>query len=196
MGSIEALAAAIEQHVAAIRATAWNAPAGGGSSWDTLLRHYGILPLHADERAFLASHMKLSRGAVPAEVRIALAGLEGWARSELAKLTASAPAARAALEARLAGLVAGETAAYEHALGIPPPTPAMPVASEGPSLASIFANAHDTAKDAPWANVTAKAVQSLTCVHCGGPQEAPLDFVCRYCRRPIAGPASPFRPTP
>jgi hypothetical protein len=66
--------------------------------------------------------------------------------------------------------------------------PAQPAA---PSLASIFANAQQTSKEVPWANVKHKNVATLTCVHCGGPQEQPADFMCKYCRRPIAGSLEP-----
>ena len=184
MGFLEALAAAIEQHVIAIKTAAWDGPPGGGAAWDALLRHYGIPSLSPEERALIASRMQLVRGATPAEVRMALVGLERWARAELTRLGAVGSAQGDLLEHRLANLVAQETTAYEHSLGLMPQGAST---VNAPSLASIFANAHETAKDAPWANVKAKAVASLTCVHCGGPQEAHEEFLCRYCRRPIAG---------
>jgi hypothetical protein len=61
----------------------------------------------------------------------------------------------------------------------------------GPSIASIFQNAQQTSKEVPWAGMQYKQVATLTCVHCGGPQEQPSDFMCRYCRRPIAGSLKP-----
>ena len=92
-------------------------------------------------------------------------------------------------------LVDQETAAYERAIGLPPPPPQPPPPAGGtpgaPSLASIFANAHQTAKEVPWAGQTFKTSTNLTCVHCGGPQEQPADFMCKYCRRPIAGAIKP-----
>jgi hypothetical protein len=36
-----------------------------------------------------------------------------------------------------------------------------------------------------------KSVLNLNCVHCGGPQEQPQDFMCKYCRRPVAGSIKP-----
>jgi hypothetical protein len=93
-------------------------------------------------------------------------------------------------------LVDAEVSAYERALGIPPSVPmAAPVvaaaAPAGPSLASIFANAQQTSKEVPWAGMKHKSVVNLDCVHCGGPQEQPQDFMCKYCRRPIAGSIKP-----
>jgi hypothetical protein len=58
-------------------------------------------------------------------------------------------------------------------------------------LGSIFANAQQTSKEVPWAGQSYKTVGTLTCVHCGGPQQQPTDFMCRYCRRPIAGSIKP-----
>jgi hypothetical protein len=65
--------------------------------------------------------------------------------------------------------------------------PAVDAAPAGPSLGSIFANAQKTSKEVPWAGQVYRSVMSLNCVHCGGPQEQPQDFMCKYCRRPIAG---------
>ena len=71
------------------------------------------------------------------------------------------------------------------------PAPAAPAAPAAPSLASIFANAQSTSKEVPWANMKHQSVLNLNCVHCGGPQEQPQDFMCKYCRRPIAGAIKP-----
>jgi hypothetical protein len=71
----------------------------------------------------------------------------------------------------------------------PPPT--MAAAPVGPSLASIFANAQQTSKEVPWAGMTYKSVGTIACVHCGAPQQQQADFMCTYCRRPIAGVARP-----
>lgn len=197
--SAEALDAALTQHLAAIRRAAEGSPPGGGPEWDGLLRHYGIAPLEMQERQMIVQGMRMSRGAVPAEVRIVLVGLQKWADGELGRLHASGmanPHVAGALQQRIAMLVEHEEAAYERALGIAPsrpadPGPAAPAAPAAPSLASIFQNAHDTAKDVPWANQKFKQVANLTCVHCGGPQEQPMDFMCKYCRRPIAGAIKP-----
>jgi hypothetical protein len=124
----------------------------------------------------------MSRGAIPSEVRAALEGLRNWALGQLA----IAQGDRTGLQTRLEGLVDYETQRYEDAIGIARPAP-LPQAPVGPSLASIFANAEATSKEVPWANTKYKQAFALTCVYCGGPQEQPLDFMCKYCRRPIAG---------
>ena len=128
-----------------------------------------------------------------------LTGLQGWAQRELERLRTSGAASGsqnvAALQHRVATLVDAEIAGYERALGIAPSAPmpevAPPAAPAGPSLASIFANAQSTSKEVPWANMKHKSVVNLNCVHCGGPQEQPQDFMCKYCRRPIAGSIKP-----
>ena len=149
----------------------------------------------------IVSCMHLSRGAVPAELRVVLIGLQGWAQRELDRLRATGTANGSpnvdGLQHRIAMLVDAEVSAYERALGIPPSAPMAPppvvaaAAPVGPSLASIFANAQQTSKEVPWAGQTYKSVVNLNCVHCGGPQEQPQDFMCKYCRRPIAGSIKP-----
>jgi hypothetical protein len=200
MGPVEALDAALAQHLSTIQRAAFNAPPGGGPEWDGILRHYGHAPFDAQERSMIVSCMHLSRGAVPAEFRVVLTGLQAWAQRELAQMQASGAAAGSPsfgmVQQRVAGLVDSEIAAYERALGIPPTPPAAPpiavaAAPIGPSLGSIFANAQSTSKEVPWAGQKFKQVGNLNCVHCGGPQEQPQDFMCKYCRRPIAGSIKP-----
>jgi len=200
MGPVEALDAALAQHLSAVQRAAFNSAPGGGAEWDAILRHYRVAPLDPQERQMIVSCMHLSRGAVPAEFKMVIAGLHAWAKTELDRLQASgvAPASPAfgAVSQRIALLVEVEEQAYERALGIPPPPPRSPIAAApaapaGPSLASIFANAQSTSKEVPWANMKHKSVGNLNCVHCGGPQEQPQDFMCKYCRRPIAGSIKP-----
>jgi hypothetical protein len=202
MGPVDAIAAleaALAQHLGAIQRAAFGSPPGGGPEWDAMLRHYGVPPLDPQERSMIVSCMHLSRGAVPAEVRVVFAGLQSWAQRELDQLRASGAANASpmfpGLQQRVATLVDAEIAGYERALGIPPsapmPAPAAQAAPAAPSLASIFANAQSTSKEVPWANMKHKGVVNLNCVHCGGPQEQPQDFMCKYCRRPIAGSIKP-----
>ena len=207
MGPVEALDAALAQHLSAIQHAAFSAPPGGGGAWDTLLRHYGHASFDPQERAMIVSCMQLTRGAVPAELRVVLIGLQGWAQRELDRLRATGVANGSpnvdGLQHRIAMLVDAVVSAYERALGVPPSAPLAPVpiapiapivaaaAPAGPSLASIFANAQQTSKEVPWAGQTYKSVVNLNCVHCGGPQEQPQDFMCKYCRRPIAGSIKP-----
>jgi hypothetical protein len=75
MNPVERLDAAVSEHVAAIHRAAMGSPPGGGPEWDGLLRHHGLAPLDPRERAMIVTGMRLTRGAVPAEVRIALVGL-------------------------------------------------------------------------------------------------------------------------
>lgn len=139
------------------------------------MRHYGIAPLADHERKFIATHMRLQRGACPAEVRLVFVGLHKWALTQGGD------------PQRLSTLVDQETQKYELSIGLAPLPPLPPPTPAAPSLASIFKNAEQTSKEVPWAGQTFKQVGALECIHCGGPQEKPLDFMCRYCRRPIAG---------
>lgn len=207
MGPVEALDAALSQHLSAVQRAAYNAPPGGGPEWDGLLRHYGITPLDASERGTIVQCMHLPRGAVPAEMRMVLGGLRSWALGEIDRLKQSGAANLSPsffqLQQRVETLVDAECAGYERALGLaplppapPPPPPGGPPivaanAPKGPSLGSIFANAQKTSQEVPWAGKQYNMVGTLTCVHCGGPQEKPQDFMCRYCRRPIAGTTKP-----
>jgi len=186
MGS--GLEGAVQQHLQYIVRTAQTSPAGGGPAWDALLQHYGVRPFDASERAMSVKYMNLARGALPGEVRVVLEGLRDWALAQ-----PGADAMRGEIDA----LVDRETARYEQSIGIvAPPEPAAPAGPAAPSLGSIFANAEQTSKEVPWANMKYKQVATLTCVHCGGPQEQPRDshglsFFCKFCRRPIAGSIEP-----
>jgi hypothetical protein len=188
--SVEGFEASIAQHLRAIHDTAAGSPPGGGPAWDQLLSHYGVAGVGPDERAAVARAMGLERGATPGEVRMVLDGLVRWAEGELGRM-AQAPALAsdprvAWWKGNLTTLAQTESDRYERAIGYVPPLPLAP-APPAPALASIFANAQATAKQVPWAGMKYEQAAVLTCVHCGGPQERPQDFMCRYCRRPIAG---------
>jgi len=189
MGPIESFSELVAQSVSAIHTAAASAAPGGDANWDGLLRHYGVTPFDVGERALIVQRMGLSRGATPAEVRVVLLAVQRWAEAELARLRSDPAVATAAslgpLSERIASLAERETSAYERALGLPR-APAPRPAAPAPSVASIFANADQTSKEAEWGSAKYRQVSSLTCVHCGGPQERPMDFLCRYCRRPIA----------
>jgi hypothetical protein len=123
-----------------------------------------------------------------------LAGLVTWARSEVSRLGQDPALANELppFTAWIDSLIDRETREYEASIGVvAPPAQAAAAAPRpnpaAPSLSSIFANAEQTSKEVPWANMKFDTVATLTCVHCGGPQEKPADFMCRYCRRPIAG---------
>jgi hypothetical protein len=177
MGLVDLLETRIAEQVAAITGAAAAAPAGGGAEWDALLLQYGVTPLDVTERAEIVSRMRLTRGAVPAELRLALATVVRSAQGELARV--SADSATAGAKARLEGLVDRETESYERALCRALVATALPPAV--PSLQQIFANAGA----APAPRTDPRAL-TLHCIHCGAPQEKCLDFLCRYCRRPMA----------
>jgi len=146
----------------------------------------------------VVQYLHLTRGAAPGELRMVMEAAVQWARREVERLVQGAPPSLevARFVAYLDGLVDAESAQYEQFLGLTPPPPlsphpAPPPMPAGPSIASIFQNAQQTSKEVPWAGMQYKQVATLTCVHCGGPQEQPSDFMCRYCRRPIAGSLKP-----
>jgi len=195
MGAVEELEAQVATHVRAICGTAASVPAGGGPAWDQLLAHYQLRGFGPDERTSVARALGMTRGATPGEVNVALESLARWAQGEVNRL-ATDPALAAhprlrALAQDLPAMPARETEVYERSVGLVrapmPPPAAAPGAAPMPALGNIFANAQSTSKEVPWANMQYKQTAVLTCVHCGGPQEVAQDFLCRFCRRPIAG---------
>jgi hypothetical protein len=80
------------------------------------------------------------------------------------------------LGVRFAQLAVMEAQRYEAAV----------IPQRAPSVGSIFSNASATAGQAPWANVKVAPANVLVCVHCGAPQQTPLNFVCKYCSKPMA----------
>ncbi len=193
--SVDALAAALRQHVDYVLNAAASSPPGGGPAWDEVLRFYRVTAHDAQERTMIVQYMRLQRGATPAEVRAVLEGLRTWAFGEIERLRTDPSIAQSPALGQLHGaaqtLVDRETANYERSIGIQPAPVAPPPKLAGPSVGSIFANAQQTSKEVPWADMSYKQVATLTCVHCGGPQETPLDFMCKFCRRPIAGTVKP-----
>ena len=193
MGAVEDLEAQIAAHVRSVVETARASELGGGPNWDNYLARFGLRPFPPHERAAVVRALSMTRGATPSEVRALLGSLAAWAEGELARLSRDpSSASHPRLEwirRSLASLAETETAAYERSIGIVPPPPAGPAPAPPPGmpgLGAIFANAQSTSKEVPWANQKYKQSSVLTCVHCGGPQEVALDFLCRFCRRPIA----------
>jgi hypothetical protein len=91
----------------------------------------------------------------------------------------------------LAALPQRETAEFARRIGIvlpdtsvPNPTGPQPTPAK---KSSVFANAKATAKDQPWkANAeTYQQVYTFSCVHCGAPQQVELNFVCKFCGKPV-----------
>jgi hypothetical protein len=198
MGAVEDLEAQVASHTRAILDAAASSELGGGPNWDRYLAHYGLSPFPGDERAAVVRALHMTRGATPGEVRMLLGALATWIQKEVTRLSRDPSCAGhprlTMIHAGATSLADRETANYERAVGIgaPPPAPAAPAGPPPPppgmpGLGAIFANAQTTSKEVPWANMKYQQSSVLTCVHCGGPQEAALDFLCRFCRRPIAG---------
>jgi hypothetical protein len=133
------------------------------------------------------------RDAAPAEV---LARLTAFCREWLPHVQGSArhfgdAAWGARMTQTLAELPQRETAEYARKLGIVQPDIGMsnqaPPDPASAKKSSIFANAKATAKDQPWkANAeTYKQVYTFSCVHCGAPQQVELNFVCKFCGKPV-----------
>jgi hypothetical protein len=169
------LDARISEHVSAIVGTARSAPPGGGHGWDRLLAFYGVGPEGVRARVDEVRRLGLQAGAIPGEVRRALASMVARAEAELRRLAALAPADPrvATITVRLSRLVEEEGARYERS-------------ARCQRVASVFANAAVTSKQVPWAGQVIDAAIALACPACGAPQERPLDFQCRYCHAPMA----------
>ena len=84
-------------------------------------------------------------------------------------------------------LPVNETRAYAQRVGIaiapgsflaPPPAATV-------KKSSIFANAKETSKEQPWkaAAETYDPSYTFKCMHCGAPQQAELNFICRFCHK-------------
>ena len=176
---VQAMVTAFEQHLQSILGAAHACPPGGGQPWDGVLAHYGFAPDSPQFRFDTAYLLGMTRGAIPDEVSRVLGGLQSWAQTQLADVARTPFAAEhpafLTFAGRVSGLVYFETERYRATVA---PT-------KTPSVGGIFANAAGTASETPWANVQVKRVVALACVHCGAPQEAPTDFVCRYCRAPM-----------
>ncbi len=171
----------LNRHLGAVLGAAYGCPPGGGRAWDQALAWYGVQPLPANERVGEAMGRNMSRGAVPREVTRVLDAIAAWALRELDAIAPylGADPRFAPLRHRVCTLSAFETGRYEAAV--------MPPAASSPSVGSIFANASATAGKAPWAMVKVEPNSVLVCMHCGAPQQRPLDFVCKYCRKSLAG---------
>lgn len=145
---------------------------------------YGVQPLPANERVGEAMGRNMVRGAVPREVTSVLEAIAAWIKRELDAIAPHAgPEPRLfSLRHRSSSFVASESARYETAV-----MPSASAAPAGPSVGSIFANASSTAAMAPWAMVKIEPNSVLVCLNCGAPQQRPLNFMCKYCLKPIAG---------
>ncbi|MBI5536612.1 MAG: hypothetical protein HY898_28080 [Deltaproteobacteria bacterium] len=174
------LEAALEQHVQAIMGAAWNCPPGGNHAWDQTMAYYRVAGDPPAERVNEAVNRGMTRGAIPREVTRVLQAVAAWAQGELAAHIPSSGMISdprlGALTVRISRLAVSETQRYEAAV----------YPNLAPSVGSIFANASSTAGQAPWKNIKVEPTSVLVCVHCGAPQQAALNFICKYCNKPMA----------
>jgi hypothetical protein len=169
----------IGRHQITIVSAAGQCPPGGNRAWDGVLAAYRVAPLPPADRVSEAVGRRMTRGAVPTEVRRALESVAAWALGELGAL---APALAQNERFQLAQLqvsgLALEADRYESAV-----SPSL-----APSVGAIFANASAAAGQSAWRSVKVPASLVLVCPTCGAPQQKPLDFHCPYCGGSIAGP--------
>jgi hypothetical protein len=195
--SIEGWLAAFEQnveaHVQGVLAACRAAAPDGDAACDELLRRHEAQPDPLLARVVASQNPTAPRGASPDELRRVLEAVATRAQAELHAFVATSPTAatlpvHGRIAARLASMALHESNRHREALASARSgLPAAPAVSVG----GIFANAARTAPETPWAQSYQQgaAANTLTCAHCGGAQERPLDFACRYCRKPMGGPA-------
>jgi DNA-directed RNA polymerase subunit RPC12/RpoP len=140
----------------------------------------GLVELEKKLESEVAEVLAAARaaGAPAAEVRRVLDAITGRAAATLQSLAAQAGPSDgrvAQLRERFAAL--GATREREYAASL----------ASRAGVSSVFANAKATAAQQPWKRVQYqyKNAFTYTCVHCGAPQEAALDFKCRYCGKPM-----------
>lgn len=188
----------LDGHVRWILQSASACPPGGNRSWDQVLAHYGAAPDAALARLEEAQQAGQARGATLKEVRRAIDAMIAAARSELDRLVpptawGMANTSDPAFEHYVASLRAKLTSIPDEALARYTSDVCPPKAAVAASVNSVFANVQATAKLTPWANVKIDPAKVLECHACGAPQEVALDFVCRYCKSPMARQKEPSR---
>lgn len=180
----------VEGYVRQTLETARRAQPEGDAGWVELRSRYGVSPDPLLARWVASLDPSRRQGASAEELRQVLEALAGWARRELAAFVQQAPGALAhpayrRLDERLTRMPLDEVARYRDALA----ARFLPGAAPGaaPAVNSIFANAARTAGETPWAATYHQGAQAntLICPYCGGAQERPLDFLCRYCKKPM-----------
>jgi hypothetical protein len=192
---LHALETHVEGHMRYLLMEAQRCPFGGNHDWDKVLTQYGQEHDPPLKRLEDAQRAGQSRGASMNEVRRAAEGLKKQASDELDRVVSPLPIGAAGmigteagqlgprishLRARLSRVV--DEVCAQHASNVCPPQSAVAA-----SVNSVFANATSTAKLTPWANVKFDATKVYECRACGAPQQAELDFLCRYCRSPMNG---------
>ena len=174
-------------HIEYVMEAASSCPPSGAGGWSQVLQTYQIAPAEISDRASRIAVHKNAQGALPEDVRPVLQAVVNMAANSLYQIANQWGPVLAAdpllgqrmqqLQTRLGTLVDEKLKDYEGRLEPDPPG----------SVGGIFANVAATAKMSPWADLKWKRNMPLSCVGCGAPQAAALDFVCAHCGGPLAG---------
>jgi len=176
LGRLAWLESEIARHSATLLACASQCPPGGNRTWDQLLGYYRVQPLSPADRVSEVVGRRMTRGAVPTELRLALESLARWVQGELASLGPQlASDQRFGFVQQQVTHLAVQADQYESSV-----SPDLL-----PSVGSIFANAAATAGKAPWSAVKVPASSVFVCGTCGAPQQTQLQFTCKYCAHPM-----------
>jgi hypothetical protein len=161
---------------------------GGGSEWDGLLNHLGLVPSSSTQRAARVRALELKAGALPSEVRMAIHIIASTAEAQLERLERKWPEALKdahpsagrirVLRAGLVGLVEREGAAYDAKVR---------PESKSAHLGAIFANVRATKGLRPWENIEWRRSLTIQCPGCGAPQEVAAQFTCAFCTGDLLG---------
>lgn len=180
----------VEAHAQQVIRAAQQAAPAGDPSWGEVRERYRVAADPLLARWVASLNPARPRGASPEELRQVLEGLAAWGKRELMSFERQAPAAAGhpvfvRLQGRLQRLALDEVVRYRE--GLVAQMTGQPAPSAAPSVGGIFANAAKTAAETPWAAAYQQGAQTntLLCPHCGGAQERPLDFMCRYCKKPL-----------
>lgn len=170
--------------------TAQQAAPADDPAWVELRQRYRVASDPLLARWIAGLNPARPRGASSEELRLVLEALAAWAKGELHAFARQAPGAEQhpifqRIQGRLARLALDECVRYREALVAS--ALGQPAAGAAPSVGGIFANASKTAGETPWAATYQQGAQTntLICAHCGSAQERTLDFLCRYCRKPL-----------
>ena len=174
-------------HLEYVLETARTCPPSGSAKWTEVMERYQVTPADVPDRTARISNHKNAQGALPKDVRKVLKAVVGMASASLGQIHSQMGGALQAdaglagqaqgLGSRLEGLVKQKVQDYKERI--------KPEASG--SVSSIFANATETAKMTPWADMKWDRNMTLSCVGCGAPQDNPLDFQCSHCGGHLVG---------
>ncbi len=186
--AIDAVERFFEQELADVHEIALRSKAGGGAEWDGLLVHFGLLPAQSTARAEHVSALRMKKGALPGEVRLAVHVIGNMVRAHLDRVEKRWPEASddglphagrvRAMRARLVGLVEREGLSYDQQVR---------PASGGSHMGSIFANVRATKGMRPWEQIEWKHALTIQCPGCGAPQELAAEFTCAFCTGDLLG---------